>query len=239
MEAQVAVAKVAKYATSDSGDTLEIIERANGGFSLVLVDGQRSGRAAKTVSNSVARKAISLLAEGARDGVAARAAHDYLYASKRGKVRADLQIISLDLTTNTLVVSRCTDSPVAVSLPGEAVRWLNDPSRPIGFYAGTKPTITEIPVGPGLLVVAFTDGLTHAGSRYGGEPHVERFVESFRAEDDSSRNAQELADHILAEAIRLDRGRPQDDISVVVVYIHPHFPDDSARRMTVRFPIRF
>jgi len=238
MEVQVAVAKVAKYATSDSGDTLEIIERANGGFSLVLVDGQRSGRAAKAVSNSVARKAISLLAEGARDGVAARAAHDYLYASKRGKVRADLQIISLDLTTNTLVVSRCTDSPVAVSLPGEDVRWLDEPSRPIGFYAGTKPTITELPVVPGLLIVAYTDGVTHAGSRYGEELNVERFIGSFCAEDGSSRNAQDLVDQILAEAIRLDKGRPQDDISVAAVYIHPHYPDDSARRMTVRFPIR-
>jgi len=68
MEIEVAVAKVGKWATSESGDTLEMIERPQGGLSFVLVDGQRSGRAAKAISNLVARKAISELAEGIRSG---------------------------------------------------------------------------------------------------------------------------------------------------------------------------
>ena len=42
MEVQIAVAKVNKYATSESGDTLEVIERPNGGLSVVLADGQTS-----------------------------------------------------------------------------------------------------------------------------------------------------------------------------------------------------
>jgi hypothetical protein len=79
MDLHVAVAKTPKYATSESGDTLEMIERPGGGLSFVLVDGQRSGRSAKAISNLVARKAISLLAEGVRDGAAARAASDYLF----------------------------------------------------------------------------------------------------------------------------------------------------------------
>ena len=62
LDIQVAAAKTAKYATSESGDTLEIVERPRGGLSLVLADGQRSGKAAKAISNIVARKAIALLA---------------------------------------------------------------------------------------------------------------------------------------------------------------------------------
>ncbi len=68
MEVQFAVAKIGKYATSESGDTLEMIERPHGGLSFVLVDGQRSGKSAKAISNLVARKAIQLLSEGARGG---------------------------------------------------------------------------------------------------------------------------------------------------------------------------
>ena len=49
MEVQIAVAKVNKYAVSESGDTLEVIERPNGGLSVVLADGQTSGRGAKAV----------------------------------------------------------------------------------------------------------------------------------------------------------------------------------------------
>ena len=67
LEVQIAIAKVGKYATGESGDTVETIERPHGGLSVVMVDGQRSGKAAKAISNIVARKAVALLAEGVRD----------------------------------------------------------------------------------------------------------------------------------------------------------------------------
>jgi hypothetical protein len=80
MEVKFPVAKVNKYATRESGDTVEIVERPGGGMSLVMADGQSSGRGAKRISNMVVRKIISLLAEEVRDGAAVRAASDYLYS---------------------------------------------------------------------------------------------------------------------------------------------------------------
>ena len=114
MEVQFAVAKVGKYATSESGDTLEMIERPHGGLSFILADGQRSGKSAKAISNVVARKAMQLLSEGVRDGAAARAAHDYLYTYRGGKVSATLNILSIDADSKTFVVSRNNDAPVIV-----------------------------------------------------------------------------------------------------------------------------
>ena len=112
MEIQIAVAKTNKYAVSESGDTLETVERPNGGMSVVLADGQTSGRGAKTISAMVVRKVISLLAEGVRDGAAARAASDHLYTERYGKVSATLNILSADLQTGTLVITRNNPSPV-------------------------------------------------------------------------------------------------------------------------------
>ena len=66
LEIEVAVAKVAHHGTGESGDTHEMIERPGGGFSFVLVDGQGTGRGAKTLSNLLATRAISLLKDGAR-----------------------------------------------------------------------------------------------------------------------------------------------------------------------------
>src|SRR5512136_2457121 len=106
MEVQVAVAKTNKYAVLESGDTLEVVERPNGGVSVVLADGQTSGRGAKAVSMLVVRKVIALLAEGVRDGAAARAASDSLYTEKQGKVTCTLNIASIDLVTNTVVLTR-------------------------------------------------------------------------------------------------------------------------------------
>ena len=67
------------------------------GLSVVLADGQSSGRGAKAVSMMVVRKVIGLLAEGVRDGAAARAASDALYTEKGGKVSSTLNIASLDM----------------------------------------------------------------------------------------------------------------------------------------------
>jgi len=72
----------------------------------VLADGQNLwSRASKTISTMVVRKESALLAEGVRDGAAARAASDYLYTERNGKVTATLNILSADLQTNTLVIT--------------------------------------------------------------------------------------------------------------------------------------
>src|SRR3970040_1053555 len=119
MEIQIGVAKINKYASSERGDTLEVVQRATGGLSVVLADGQRSGRSAKLISNMVVRKVISLLAEGVRDGAAARAASDYLYTHRSGKVQSTLNILSIDLESRTVVITRNNPNPVLVHQDGE------------------------------------------------------------------------------------------------------------------------
>ncbi|HHH42477.1 MAG TPA: serine/threonine-protein phosphatase [Chloroflexi bacterium] len=234
LEVQVAAAKVGKWATRESGDTLEMVERPHGGLSFVLADGQHSGRAAKRISNVVARKAISLLAEGVRDGAVARAAHDYLYTYRGGKVSATLNIVSVDLLTRTLVLSRNSPCPMLVVQPGEPLQVLDAPSRPVGIYRGTKPVITELPLEAGTTVVVYTDGLETAGQRYGAPMDV---VGALQALLDRGADAQTIADELLAQAVALDRGRPADDISVLVLQIVPRRSEDEARRLTVRLPL--
>ena len=166
MEIQIAVAKINKYAVSESGDTLEVVERPGGGVSVVLADGQSSGRGAKSVSMMVVRRVIGLLAEGVRDGAAARAASDYLYSERNGKVSSTLNIISVDLSSETVVLARNNESPIFIAR-GETIESINEPSRSIGTARNIKPIITEIPIEMGLTLVIFTDGLVHAGERRG------------------------------------------------------------------------
>lgn len=234
LELHIGVAKVSKYAVSESGDTLEMVERPHGGLSLVLVDGQRSGQSAKRISNLVARKAISLLAEGVRDGAAARAAHDYLRAYHQGKVSAELSMISLDLVTRTLVISRNSHCPILL-VDKNDLRILDEPSQAIGIYAGTKPSITEVPIAANIWVIAFTDGVLHAGRRFGTSFDVMECI-AYQLKQDKC-TAPLLADAILARAIELDQGRPQDDMSVLVLALVPVKIRDNIRRLVVRFPL--
>jgi serine phosphatase RsbU (regulator of sigma subunit) len=233
MEVQIAVAKVNKYAVSESGDTLEVVERPNGGLSVVLADGQSSGRGAKAISLMVVRKVIGLLAEGVRDGAAARAASDALYTEKQGKVICTLNIASLDLSSGTIVLTRNNPSPVFICR-GEQIDCLEEESIPLGTSRNVRPLITEIAIEPGLTVVIYTDGLTHAGKRRGEPMDVGAAIRSLLEDQDPS--PQMLADALLAEAVSLDENRPADDISVLVLEVVPH-TGDNVRRMSVRLPI--
>jgi len=235
MEIKLAVAKINKYATSESGDSVEVVERPNGGISVVMADGQSSGKGAKQISSLVVRKVISLLSEGVRDGAAARAASDYLFTERKGKVSATLNIVSIDLQTTTMVITRNNPLPVFIA-SNEEICAFDDECNPIGLYRDTRPLINEMPIEPGLTVVLFTDGLVYAGSRSGESLDIKTFLEA-HIEDEEGSNPQEIADNLLTIAMQLDHGRPVDDISVVVIQVTSHI-GDSVRRMTVQLPLK-
>ena len=198
------------------------------------MDGQRSGRAAKAISNLVARKAVSELAEGVRDGAAARAAHDYLYTYRGGQVSATLNILSIDLTSHTLVLSRNNPCPIIVITPNDGLRLLDEPSGPVGVRRGTKPQITELRLLAGTTVVVYTDGLETAGARSSRVFDVSTAVRELTAAGNTS--AQQLADGLLAQALALDEGRPHDDISVLVLRVLDR-AGDGVRRLALRLPL--
>lgn len=234
MEVQISVQKTNKYASSESGDTVEVIERPGGGISIVVADGQSSGRGAKRISNMVTRKIVSLLAEGVRDGAAARAASDYLFAERHGKVSATLNIISIDHQTNSLVITRNNPTPVyAVSQDG--VLCLAEESKPVGLYRNTRPVITELPLEAGLMVIVYTDGLVHAGSRSGKsldiQAHITHLVSSGVITPES------VCGSLLSKAVELDENRPVDDTSIAVVGVLATQGQDKIRRMDIRLPI--
>lgn len=233
MEVEIAVAKVRKYASLNSGDTVEVVERPQGGLSVVMADGQSSGRGAKIISNLVVRKVIALLAEGVRDGAAARAASDSLFTERAGKVSATLNIISIDQQTHTMVITRNNPAPAVIAMQNE-IKVLDDDSQPVGVRRGTRPVITQLPLEPGLLAIVYTDGLVHAGERCGVHLDIPVCVQSFL--DEECPSPQCIADSLLEQALKLDDQRPVDDISVVVVSVIPATGDE-VRRMTVRLPL--
>lgn len=80
----------------------------------------------------------------------------------------------------------------------------------------------------------YTDGILHAGDRYGQHMDICTLLDALMDEQDPT--AQEIADALLEQAIALDQGRPNDDMSVVVLRVLP-FESDLIRRMTVRLPV--
>jgi serine phosphatase RsbU (regulator of sigma subunit) len=155
-----------------------------------------------------------------------------------GQVSATLNIVSVDLGTRTIVISRNNHCPAIVAHGREGeIQILDEPSQAIGIHARTRPVIAEIPIARDLHVVLFTDGVLHAGQRYGQRLDAPAFVREQLEHCDGETCARLLADALLTHAMELDQGRPGDDISVVVVSVVDPQQLDEVRRMSVRFPI--
>jgi serine phosphatase RsbU (regulator of sigma subunit) len=165
-----------------------------------------------------------------------------LRTNRGGKVSAELVIASVDLVTETLVLSRNSRCPVLVQREA-GVEWLDEPCDAIGIYRNTKPNIVELPLSAGLTAVVFTDGILSAGHRSGGAMNVAaaaRLDES-RHEGDSSNPAESsakgIADRVLEAAMELDKGRPKDDSTVLVIKVGTHEREHKIRRMEISLPI--
>jgi len=229
---EVAIAKTHKYASRDSGDTAETVERPTGGLSVVMVDGQGSGAAAKTLSMMVSSKALSLLKEGVRDGAVARGTHDFLHAFRHGRVSATLDIVSADLASSTLVITRNSSNPYLVRRAG-TFEMVSGTSGPIGPQRHLRPSVDQYPLTEALRVIVYTDGITGAGRRWDLRLDTLAFAEHMTA---GGATSQQLADGLLAAAIDADRGRPVDDMTVVAVSIVSRNPDVQIRTQLVSLP---
>ncbi len=229
----VALAKTNKYASRESGDTVEVVERPAGGLSVVVVDGQGSGEHAKRLSLLIAGRTVGLLNEGVRDGTAARAAHDFLFAHRGGRVSAALDILSIDLASRTVVLSRNSEIPMLVFNDG---RWstIHESGGRIGIYRVTRPKVLEFPCTPGFHALIVTDGVLNAGKRFGVQVDLEDSATRLLGAD---HGAEEMAERMLREAMRADRNRPQDDMTVVALRLDPGVEGQAVRRLSVSVPL--
>jgi hypothetical protein len=229
MELRFAVAKVNNAFLAKSGDTVEIIERPNGGLSAVMADGRINKQSNKGISTMVGHRVIGNISEGVRDGSAIRAVSSRIFAEHNGHVQADVIVISADMQSNTILVSRNSPVPVFVVSQGK-IDCLTTESEQIGLRADISPAIVELPIQPGLIVIAFSDGIHQAGQQSQQTFEISTAIESFLEEQEPT--AQEIADFLLNQAIRMDHGRPQDDMTVVAMTVSYQSPDQ-IRRMNV------
>jgi len=117
---------------------------------------------------------------------------------------------------------------------GTKIDRINIQSIPLGTSRDVRPSITELAIATGLIIVIYTDGLVHAGARRGQPMNTAEVLRSIL--EDQEPNPQEIADTLLAHAVTLDDNRPADDVSVLVIKVAPR-NGDNVRRMTVRLPI--
>ena len=229
----IAIAKTNKYASRESGDTVEIVERPGGGMSVIMADGQGSGRAAKSLSLLVTAKVAALIKEGVRDGAAARAANDFLFAMRHGQVSATLDILSVDLKTGPVVITRNGDT-VCLVATADGTEVIAAGERPLGLHPRTRPWAAEFPMATDLRLILISDGIANSGSR-SGLPAFDLGALSASAGPGAS--AAAIADQVLTLGIARDEGKPSDDMSVVALVLPEHQEATLVRRMSAEVPL--
>lgn len=230
----LATAKTNKYASRESGDTVEFVERPTGGFSAVMVDGQGSGAASKSLSLQLTSRAVGLLKDGVRDGVVARAVHDTLFAFRGGKVSATLDILSADLKTQHVVATRNAVNPLVV-IEGDDITSIPAEAGPVGLYHFARPSIVRLPLQAGLTVISYTDGIHGAGNRArSGAFDVVQWITEVRPTEATSLS---VAQAVLDEAVSRDQGRPADDMAVIVLTVTEQEESPLVRSLSMRIPL--
>lgn len=233
MEIKIAIKKIDKDNTGLNGDTVEVIERPNGGISIVLADGKFENQSSKSISSMVTNRVLDSISKGIRDGASIRSAAKEIFIEYQGKVQANLAVISADLQTNTIILSRNSPLPAYI-IREEIVDCLSDDITPIGLHAEVEPNIIELPIQPEMSVVVFSDGLFKAGSQTKKVMDFCSTIEIFIEEQEPTE--KEIADFLLNRAIRLDNGKPVDDMSIIVLQVSSR-PSDSIRRMQISMPL--
>jgi len=232
LQVQVAINKTNKFGQSTGGDTAEIVERPRGGISLIVVDGQGSGRGAKRISSLVVNKAAALIGEGTRDGAVARAVHDYLYTMRYGKVSATLTIISVDMVSKTLLITRNSNTPVIVCNPDGETELLNKDVRPIGVHPLLRPHIKQFELEEGLRIASFSDGIFNAGS---GPDETLPKVEQKLNEREIP--LQRVGENIFQDILTLEKRRPRDDMTLGLLGLEPLAKESRVRSFFLSFPV--
>ncbi len=217
MEIQIGVTKTSSYTAQSSRETFELMERPNGGHSIVFCNAQKDGERSKAVSSLIVNKVLGLITDGIRDGAAIRAIADLIYQTYDGAASARLSVISYDLESGTLVISRNTTTPVYYAQRGKIFVWKGD-SYPIGGSKHIQPTITEIPIEAGTMVCALSEGVVNAGKAYGKEMDIPMLLQSM-TDDYDEVTAQDVSNLVLEQAIEMDQKQPHDDMCVIVLRV--------------------
>ena len=233
MEIQIAIAKIDKFASTESGDTVEIIERPNKGISVVLADGKLNGQGSKAISTKIVHKIISQITEGIPDGAAVINTSRLIYREYKGKAKAGLNILSCDMNTDMINITRCSAVPVALYRDGQVNCIVSD-VKALGEREEVQPSIYQIPLESETSIIWITDGVYNAGAYLDQSLDFCTTLGSLFEEQEPT--AREIAEFMLNQAISLDQGQPADDMSVVVLQTTRE-ARDKIKHIAVRMPI--
>jgi uncharacterized protein YoaH (UPF0181 family) len=212
MELQAAISKTARYSSTAQGDNVEIIERPTEASPSSWLRVSSVAVGPRIVAMKAVHSILSLIANGMHDGAASRMVLSNIFEDYKGKAQVSLHIISCDLESQSIVITKNNTTPV-VTVFEDAAEYLRFDGR-VQTAQALFPSVIQFEIEEGRDFILVSDGILQAGTQYEQPLDLRVLVESLF--EDEEPTVQEVADAILNQAISQDVGRPQDDMTVTV-----------------------
>ena len=213
MEVSIGYASLAADAEG-CGDTAVSCSLPGGRRAVILSDGMGRGSAAAAESQAVVRLLRRLLKEGMHVNLAIETVNRHMEQEKN-EVFATLDLVILDLERGMAVFYKQAAAPSFAVHGGRLMR-IQQPALPVGIVPAVKLARVTLQLSPGDTIILMSDGIYDSGRR----SWVGRYLASLIDDEMESGRCygpRQLAERILREAIRQDRGRTADDATVAVV----------------------
>nr|WP_245701278.1 stage II sporulation protein E [Shouchella lonarensis] len=218
--AQTGVAKVAKGGEWLSGDNYAMIELNSEKFAVAISDGMGNGEKAYLQSRETLQLLQEVLQSGIEETVAIQSVNSILALRNTEDMFATLDLAMIDLQDAQATFLKIASTPSFIKR-GSHVSKVEAGNLPIGIIQEFEVDVVREQLKPGDLLIMVSDGILDA------KRHIEnkdvwlrRLIADIETDD-----PQEVADIILEQVIRSERGLTiEDDMTVIVTQVQRHTP---------------
>lgn len=206
-------AKAVKETEKISGDNYSFYEADTGRLLVLLSDGVGSGEAASRESGRVIEMIEHLMEAGFDKEPAVQMVNGAMAAAGQEQAMSTLDICDIDLYTGSCEFVKVGAACTYIKR-GRLVDRLSARNLPLGVFWQMTPEVHSRTLQSGDYVIMLSDGVLEALSEGIGEEALPEIIGRMEYS-----NPGEIANQLLAYALRQSRGRIRDDMTVLVTGI--------------------
>jgi len=191
-----------------NGDSHSVVELKNGSCLLALSDGMGSGEKAGRESSATVGLLEDFIESGFDIELAVRMINSVLILKSSEESFSTLDICNIDLYSGRAEFIKIGAAETFLIRDGH-VSIIRSSSLPIGMLNNVDLEVTERELRNGDIILMATDGVTDAE-----ESWLKPVLKSLKYG-----NPQDIADHIVGEAVKRNGGKTKDDMTVLVARV--------------------
>lgn len=211
---ETGIALAAKGGGLVSGDSFTTMELGKGKYALAISDGMGNGIRAREESMETLRLLEKILRTGISEQVAIKSINSILSLRTTDEIFATLDLAIINLHNAALRFLKISSTPSYIKRGQEIIK-IEANNLPMGIIEHVELETVSTTLKAGDLLIMMSDGLSDGPKQIkNSEAWLERKIRNMKTED-----PQEIADLLLEEVVRGERGEIHDDMTVVVAKI--------------------